>query len=156
MVVAGILLIVLPFLAFIGALGWAGSKGRRGDVQGPTLAFKLITVYFVIGGLCDALALGFFARSIAPALTAVGFGGVALALAVVMMGDGRLLARARPLDRWEVLSLRWLLGVSAVLGLAILVDVPASHHHPASALLAAGLAVAVGCGAVAAIAMLRG
>ena len=155
MVVAGILLIALPFLAFTAALPRANSKHRR-QTQGPALAFRLSTVYFVIGGLCGAAAIGLFARNIGPALTTIGLGAVGFGLAVLMMGDGQLLPRARPLDRWEVLTLRWLLAGSAVLGLAILIDAVATHHHPATALLAVALAVAVGCGAVAAMATLRG
>jgi hypothetical protein len=154
-IVAGILLVALPFLALTMALPWANSEHRK-QAEGPALAFRLVTVYFVIGGLCGALALGLFSRSIGPALTAVGLGAMSLALVALMMGDGKLLARARPLGRWEVLSLRWLLTGSALLGIAIIVVVAATHRRPATTLIAAALAAAVSSGTVAAIAMLRG
>jgi len=64
--VAGVLLIAVPFLAFTLALPWANSISRR-QTEGPALAFRLTTVYFVIGGLCGAVALGLFTRSIGAA-----------------------------------------------------------------------------------------
>ena len=92
MVVAGVLLIACPFLAFMAALPGANSKRRR-QTQGPAPALRLTTVYFVIGGLCGAAAVGLFARSLGLALTIVGLGAMGLALAVLMTGDGHLLAR---------------------------------------------------------------
>lgn len=101
-------------------------------------------------------ALGLFSRSIGAALTGVGLWGMTLMSSVLMLRDGSLLARARPLDRWETRSLTWLLVGSAVAGVGVFVDaVLAAHSQPATSVVAAALSVAVIGGAIAVVAMLR-
>lgn len=149
-------MIAVPVVAFTAALPWANSERRR-QTEGPALALRLTAVYFVIGGLSGAAALGLFTRSIGPALTMIGLGSMGLMSAVLMMRDGSLLARARPLDRWEAGSLGWFLVGSALAGVAVLVDAAiATHNRPALAVIVSALAVPVAGGAVATIAMLRG
>lgn len=154
-VLGGILLIVVPFVVFTAALPWANSTRQR-EVAGPARALRLTAVYLALGGLCAIAALGLFSRSIALPLTALGMWAMSLMTAVLMMRDGGLLARARPLDRWETRSLIWLLGASVLAGVGVFVDAAvAANNSPAVSVVVAALIVPIVGGVIAVIAMLR-
>ena len=106
-------------------------------------------------GVCTPVAVGLLARSIPVALLGSGIASLSLAATVLATPTGPDWPSQRPLPRWESLSVLWLMAVAALAGVLLLL-VGMADHHGSWVIGLIGLAAAVGAGAVAIRAYLRG